>query len=100
LSTIAADVAKGTEQFIGGLISAGFNILITVVVSIYLLVDGYPFCNWLIGISPLCQRGWISSVLEILQRVVGGYIQIIMSSCMGCCSLWVCSSLGCLMLLC
>jgi len=85
LSSSAADVAKGTEQFIGGLISAGFNILITVVVSIYLLVDGYRFGNWLIGSSPLSQRGWVSSVLEILQRVVGGYIrgQIVMSSCMG-----------------
>jgi predicted PurR-regulated permease PerM len=78
-------VANGTEQFVGGLISAGFNILITVVVSIYLLVDGYRFGNWLIGSSPLSQRGWVSSVLAILQRVVGGYIrgQIIMSSCMG-----------------
>jgi predicted PurR-regulated permease PerM len=85
LSTIAADVANGTEQFVGGLISAGFNILITVVVSIYLLVDGYRFGTWLIGSSPLSQRGWVSSVLAILQRVVGGYIrgQIIMSSCMG-----------------
>ena len=85
LSTIAADVANGTEQLVGGLISAGFNILITVVVSIYLLVDGYRFGNWLIGSSPLSQRGWVSSVLAILQRVVGGYIrgQIIMSSCMG-----------------
>jgi len=85
LSSVANDVAKGTEQFIGGLISAGFNILITVVVSIYLLVDGYRFGNWLISSSPLSQRGWVSSVLEILQRVVGGYIrgQIIMSTCMG-----------------
>ena len=85
LSSSASAIAKGTEQFIGGLISAGFNILITVVVSVYLLVDGYRFGNWLISSSPLSQRGWVSSVLEILQRVVGGYIrgQIIMSSCMG-----------------
>jgi predicted PurR-regulated permease PerM len=85
LSTIAADVVNGTELLIGGLISAGFNILITVVVSVYLLVDGYRFGNWLIGSSPLSQRGWVSTVLEILQRVVGGYIrgQIIMSTCMG-----------------
>ena len=85
LSSSASAIAKGTEQFIGGLISAGFNILITVVVSVYLLVDGYHFGNWVISSSPLSQRGWVSSVLEILQRVVGGYIrgQIIMSSCMG-----------------
>jgi predicted PurR-regulated permease PerM len=85
VSSNAAAVVTGTEQLIGGLISAGFNILITVVVSVYLLVDGFRFGNWLIGSSPLSQRGWISSVLEILQRVVGGYIrgQIIMSTCMG-----------------
>lgn len=85
LSSSASDIAKGTEQFIGGFIGAGFNILITVVVSVYLLVDGYRFGNWLVSSSPLSQRGWVSSVLEILQRVVGGYIrgQIVMSSCMG-----------------
>src|SRR6266516_7689226 len=85
LGTIVTDIAKGLEPLIGGLISAGFNILITVVVSVYLLIDGYRFGSWLIGSSPLSQRGWVSSVLEILQRVVGGYIrgQIIMSSCMG-----------------
>jgi predicted PurR-regulated permease PerM len=85
LSSVAAAIAKGTEQFFGSLISAGFNILITVVVSVYLLVDGYRFGNWLVNSSPLSQRGWVSSVLEILQRVVGGYIrgQIIMSTCMG-----------------
>jgi predicted PurR-regulated permease PerM len=85
LSTHAANIAKGLESFIGGLISASFNILITVVVSVYLLVDGYRFGSWLISRSPLSQRGWISSVLEILQRVVGGYIrgQFIMSAIMG-----------------
>ncbi len=85
LSSSAANIAKGAEQIVGGLISAGFNILITVVVSVYLLVDGFRFGNWLISGSPLSQRGWVSSVLEILQRVVGGYIrgQIIMSTCMG-----------------
>jgi predicted PurR-regulated permease PerM len=85
LSSSASAIAQGTEQAIGGLISAGFNILITVVVSVYLLVDGYRFGNWLISSSPLSQRGWVSTVLETLQRVVGGYIrgQIIMSTCMG-----------------
>jgi len=85
LSTIASNIANGMVSLIGGLISAGFNILITVVVSIYLLVDGYRFGSWLVNSSPLSQRGWISSVLEILQRVVGGYIrgQFIMSAIMG-----------------
>ena len=85
LSTIASNIAKGMLSVIGGLINAGFNILITVVVSIYLLVDGYRFGSWLINSSPISQRGWISTVLEILQRVVGGYIrgQFIMSAIMG-----------------
>jgi predicted PurR-regulated permease PerM len=85
LTSNFSNFAKSAEQAIGGLISAGFNILITIVVSVYLLVDGYRFGNWLISSSPISQRGWVSSVLEILQRVVGGYIrgQIIMSTCMG-----------------
>jgi predicted PurR-regulated permease PerM len=85
LGRIVAQIAKDIEPLIGGLISAGFNILITAVVSVYLLVDGYRFGSWLISRSPISQRGWISSVLEILQRVVGGYIrgQIILSACIG-----------------
>jgi len=85
LKTIASSISQGMLLVIGGLINAGFNILITVVVSIYLLVDGYRFGSWLIKSSPLSQRGWISTVLDILQRVVGGYIrgQFIMSAIMG-----------------
>ena len=85
LGTIAASVASGTEQAVGGLINAGFNILITAVVSVYLLFSGYRFGHWQKDSSPVSQRGWISSVSEILQRVVGGYIrgQIIMSTCIG-----------------
>ena len=85
LNTIASNIAKGMLSVIGGLINAGFYILITVVVSIYLLFDGYRFGSWLINSSPLSQRGWISTVLDILQRVVGGYIrgQFIMSAIMG-----------------
>jgi predicted PurR-regulated permease PerM len=83
LGTIAGHVTSGTEQVVGGLISAGFNILITVVVSVYLLVGSYRFGNRQRGSSPVSQRGWISSALAIVQRVVGGYIrgQIVMSTC-------------------
>lgn len=66
LSTIAADVAKGAEQLIGGIISIGFNILITTVVSIYLLIDGYRFGGWVIRSSPASQQGWISTVLAMI----------------------------------
>jgi predicted PurR-regulated permease PerM len=85
LSAIVSNIAKESLSIFGGLINAGFNILITVVVSVYLLVDGYRFGNWLVQSSPLSQRGWVSTVLEILQRVVGGYIrgQFIMSAIMG-----------------
>ena len=85
LSSIASSIAQGTLVVVGGLITAGFNILITVVVSIYLLVDGYRFGSWLINSSPASQRGWITIVLESLQCVVGGYIrgQFIMSAIMG-----------------
>jgi len=85
MNSIASNITKGMLSVVGGLINAGFYILITVVVSIYLLVDGYRFGSWLIKSSPASQRGWITTVLDILQRVVGGYIrgQFIMSAIMG-----------------
>lgn len=85
LGKIAATIASGIVPIAGSIISAGFDILITVVTSIYLLVDGYRFRSWLLGSSPVSQRGRISSMFAIFQRVVGGYIrgQILMSSIMG-----------------
>jgi len=85
LSIDAATITKGIASLFGNLIDAVFNIVITIVVSIYLLVDGYRFRSWLIKSSPLSQRGRISSLLAILQRVVGGYIrgQFCMSVIMG-----------------
>ena len=85
LGTIAANMASGTEQAVGGLVNSGFNIVITVVVSVYLLVGSYSISKRQKGSSAVSQPGWISAVLAILQRVVGGYIrgQIIMSACIG-----------------
>jgi len=85
LGTIAANMASGTEQVVGGLINAGFSIVITVVVSVYLLVGSHRLGNRQKGSSAVSQPGWISSVLAIVQRVVGGYIrgQIVMSACIG-----------------
>ena len=67
LSLIAGNIASGLLVVVGGLFNAGFNILITVVVSVYLVIDGSRFGGWLINSSPLSQRGWISTVLEDLQ---------------------------------
>ncbi len=85
LGTIVANMASGTEQAVGGLVNSGFNIVITVVVSVYLLVGSYSISKRQKGSSVVSQPGWISSVLAIVQRVVGGYIrgQIIMSACIG-----------------
>jgi predicted PurR-regulated permease PerM len=85
LGKIAADIANAIVPIVGGVISIGFNILITGVVSVYLVIDSYRFGGWLLSSLPTSQRGWTSSVLSILQRVVGGYIrgQIILSAIIG-----------------
>ena len=92
MGPIAATVASGTEQAVGSLISAGFNILITAVVSVYLLIGGYRYGHWQKGSapapqysSPMSLRDRISDAQAIVQRVVGGYIrgQIVMSACIG-----------------
>jgi len=77
LGKIAADIANGIVPIVGGVISIGFNILITGVVSVYLLIDGYRFGGWLLSSLPTSQRGWTSSVLSILQRVLAFILEFI-----------------------
>jgi len=59
--------------------------ILVAVISIYLLVDGPRAINWLQKAAPKSRRNQISSTIEILQRVVGGYIrgQILLSAIIG-----------------
>lgn len=75
LTGIAGTVAGGIVPILGGIASAAVNILLTVVISIYLLVDGSRAVRWLRTRTPVTQRGRIGSMISTLQTVVGGYIR-------------------------
>jgi predicted PurR-regulated permease PerM len=85
LSNLAGSFASGLIPLLSGVAGGLLNILLTVVISIYLLVDGSRAISWLQKAAPKSHRSQIISTLEILQRVVGGYIrgQILLSAIIG-----------------
>ncbi len=75
LSNFAGTLAGGILPIISGVASTLVNMLLTVVISIYLLVDGSRAIAWLRHKTPISQRGNINSFFTSLQHVVGGYIR-------------------------
>lgn len=85
LSNTAGSLASGLVPILGGVAGGLLNILLTVVISIYLLVDGARALRNLRGAVPRSRRGQVTSMLDTLQEVVGGYIrgQILLCSIIG-----------------
>ena len=75
LTNFAGTLAGGILPIISGVASTLVNMLLTVVISIYLLVDGSRAIRWLRHKTPISQRGNINSFFTSLQHVVGGYIR-------------------------
>jgi predicted PurR-regulated permease PerM len=75
LTSFAGAVATGILPILGGVASTLVNMLLTVVISIYLLVDGGRAIGWLRTKTPVSQQGNINSFFTALQHVVGGYIR-------------------------
>ena len=75
------DYEKLSRVYLGGVAGGMLNILLTVVISIYLLVEGAGAFRWIRKETPRSWRGQLGSTLEILQRVVGGYIRGQISLC-------------------
>ena len=85
LSNLASSLAGGILPLLGGVAGGMVNILLTVVISIYLLIYGAHAFNWIRNATPRSRRGQLGSTIEILQRVVGGYIrgQILLCTIVG-----------------
>ncbi len=85
LSNVAGSLAGGILPILGGVAGGLVNILLTIVISIYLLVDGAQGVELLRRAIPRSRRGRFSSTIEILERVVGGYIrgQILLCAIIG-----------------
>ena len=75
LTNFAGTLAGGILPIISSVASTLVNMLLTVVISIYLLVDGGRAINWLRHKTPISQQGNINSFFTALQHVVGGYIR-------------------------
>lgn len=58
-----------------GVANAALDIILVIVMSIYLMMDGKRVTHWLRQNMPRRQRGRIRFLLDTLQRVVGGYIR-------------------------
>jgi predicted PurR-regulated permease PerM len=85
LSNLAGSLAGGILPILGGVAGGMLNILLTIVISIYLLVDGARAVKLMRSSIPRSRRGQFSSTIDILQRVVGGYIrgQILLCTLIG-----------------
>lgn len=85
VSNLAGSLASGLIPLLSGVAGGLLNILLTAVISIYLLVDGPRAIAWIRKAVPRSRRSQMNSSLEILQRVVGGYIrgQILLSAIIG-----------------
>jgi predicted PurR-regulated permease PerM len=72
-------------QFVNDTLSLVIDIVLVLVLSIYLLVDGARFGEWLHTTAPLKQRAGVVFLLTSVQTVVGGYIrgQLILSTLIG-----------------
>src|SRR6266446_7609835 len=75
LAQIATAVAGGVLPFVSSIAGAALNILLTIVISIYLLVDGSRAIRWLRKGTPVSQRGRVTALFAMMQHVVGGYIR-------------------------
>jgi len=85
LSNLASSLAGGILPLLGGVAGGMVNILLTIVISIYLLIYGARAVSWIRNATPRSRRGQLGSTIEILQRVVGGYIrgQILLCTTIG-----------------
>jgi predicted PurR-regulated permease PerM len=75
LAGVATDVAKNLLPLISGIAGGLLNMVLTAVISIYLIVDGGRVVAWVRENAPLSARRGTTRLLDILQHVVGGYIR-------------------------
>ncbi len=66
-------IARDTVPILRSAFDVILDIIIIAVISIYLLIDGSRIANWIRRNAPQTARA--NSVIDTLQRVVGGYIR-------------------------
>src|SRR6266699_4054331 len=75
LQNFAGSLAGGLLPLVSSIAGALINILLTAIISIYLLIDGSRAVRWFRTRLPAPQRDRVGLLLDVLQNVVGGYIR-------------------------
>ncbi|TMD56422.1 MAG: AI-2E family transporter [Chloroflexi bacterium] len=75
LQNFAGSLTGGLLPLVSSIAGALINILLTAIISIYLLIDGSRAVRWLRTRLPAPQRDRVGLLLDVLQNVVGGYIR-------------------------
>lgn len=85
LAGVAADMAKNVLPLISGVAGGLINVALTAVISIYLIADGGRVVAWVRENVPLAARQGTIRLVEIVQKVVGGYVrgQVVLCALMG-----------------
>ena len=82
LQNFAGSLTGGLLPLVSSIAGALINILLTAIISIYLLIDGSRAVAWLRTRLPAPTRDRVVFLLDVLHNVVGGYIrgQILLSA--------------------
>lgn len=72
---IAGAIARSALPILTGVATALLDLVLVIVLSIYLAIDGHRFVAWLRTQPPIRQRGRILFFLDVLGTTVGGYIR-------------------------
>ncbi len=77
--------AQSVVPVVEGILNSTLDVVLILMLSIYLIIDGERLTRWLVAETPLATRQRVTSFLTTLRHVVGGYIrgQLIMSSLIG-----------------
>lgn len=81
----AESLVQNLLPLVGGVVNAVLDIVLTAILSVYLLVDGARLGRWLRTRVPVAQRDRVDFLVDTQQRVVGGYIrgQLLISTLVG-----------------
>jgi predicted PurR-regulated permease PerM len=75
LQGAAATIAAQAVPILTGVAGALVDIVLIIVISIYLVIDGPSLVRWLRENSPLSQRQRVQFALDVLGTNVGGYVR-------------------------
>ncbi len=81
----AGTFAQNAIPVVTGIANGLIDVVLVLILSVYLVIDGPRAINWLRSAAPSNQRGRVLFYLDILNSKVGGYIrgQLIMSTFIG-----------------